>query len=155
MRKQQSYAFSSVINLYKTPDEASEYGRFMNPVFGSVWSKKQWLLVTTVAVSLWLLYAFVGPGADFHVCYTKMVVEPASLQTVVDVPWTQNPPWLALFMAPFVTMPGRAGYILFVAVTIAMILWGVYLFGGRPLPVLLSAHLFWILWWVSWKDGVF
>ena len=100
-----------------------------------------------VAFSVWALYSFIGPGADFFRCYTWMVKEPERLAQVVTYPWTQNPPWLATFMAPFATMPGRAGYITFMAASLAMIVLGAAFFGGRPIPILLSAHLFWILWW--------
>jgi hypothetical protein len=111
------------------------------------WSRRHLLATLVVAVGVWALYSQIGPGDDFFRCYTWMVKEPERLAQVVTFPWTQNPPWLVPFMAPFVTLPGRAGYIVFLAFSLAMILFGAYLFGGKPIPILLSAHLCWILWW--------
>ena len=111
------------------------------------WSRRQWLAVIAVAFGLWLLFSILATGLDYFGCYTWMVTQPEKLQTVVDVPWTQNPPWLVPFMAPFVMTPGRAGYILFMAATLAMVGWGCYVFGGRPILTLLSAQMFWVLWW--------
>lgn len=111
------------------------------------WSRYKWFYVISVGLIIWVLYAYIGPGDDFKRCYTNMVLYPEKLQEVVVRPWTQNPPWLAPFMAPFVTLPGRSGYYVFIAVSIGVVIFGAYFFGGRPLPVLLSAHLFWILWW--------
>jgi hypothetical protein len=76
-----------------------------------------------------------------------MVMEPERLPQVVEFPWTQNPPWLVPFMAPFVTLPGRPGYIAFMGFTIAAIIYTCYRLGGKPIPILLSAHVMWILWW--------
>jgi len=111
------------------------------------WSRREWLAVIGVAFGLWLLYSVLATGLDYFGCYTWMVTQPAKLATVVDVPWTQNPPWLVPFMAPFVMLPGRAGYIVFMAATLAMVVWGCYVFGGRPILTLLSAQMFWVLWW--------
>lgn len=100
-----------------------------------------------IALCLWALYALIGPGPDYKVCYTWMVTQPERLRTVADYPWTLNPPWLAVFMAPFVTLPGRAGYIVFTAFSIAVFLHGTHHFRGKIALTLLSAQLFWILWW--------
>lgn len=117
-------------------------------MFGSPqWSPKKWLLVISLALAIWLVFAFIGPGDDYKRCYTDMVQAPWRLQLVQELPWTQNPPWLAPFMAPFISIPGRAGYIVFIAATLAATILTTYLLGGKPVPVLLSAHLFWILWW--------
>lgn len=107
----------------------------------------QWKFIILIAICVWLLFVFIGPGHDFFGAYTKMVLEPERLSSVSDYPWTLNPPWLVPFMAPFVTLPGRAGYYLFMAVTIVMIIFGAYIFGGKTIPILLSAHMLWILWW--------
>lgn len=111
------------------------------------WSPRHWFATILVGASLWALYSLVGPGDDYFRCYTWMVMEPERLPQVVEVPWTQNPPWLATFMAPFVTLPGRPGYIAFMGFTIAAIIYACYKLGGRPIPTLLSAHVMWILWW--------
>lgn len=44
-------------------------------------------------------------------------------------------------------MPGRAGYIVFIGVTIGMLLYSITIFKGNPIIALVSAQLFWILWW--------
>lgn len=111
------------------------------------WTTRQWMVVTLVAVCVWALFAFIGPGSDFIRCYTDMVLRPERLKEVAIYPWTVNPPYLAVFMAPFITLPGRAGYILFVGLTIASYVCGAYLLGGKPILVILSAHMMWVLWW--------
>jgi hypothetical protein len=120
---------------------------FHYPCTHRPWSRRQWLAVVAVAFGLWLLFSFLATGLDYFGCYTWMVTQPEKLQTVVDVSWTQNPPWMVPFMAPFVMTPGRAGYILFLAANLAMVVWGCYVFGGRPILTLLSAQMFWVLWW--------
>lgn len=111
------------------------------------WSQQQWLITFGVALLVWLVYAFIGPGADYFGCYTWMVTEPERLPLVSERVWTLNPPWLVPFMAPFVSLPGRAGYLAFMLANLAMTIYGTYVLGGRPLPILLSAHMMWILWW--------
>jgi hypothetical protein len=76
-----------------------------------------------------------------------MVTSPERLQKVAEYPWTLNPPWMVPFMAPFVSLPGNAGLILFMAAMIAMTVFGCYIFGGRPILVLISAQMWWVLWW--------
>lgn len=110
----------------------------------SIWKRKNWAISIVIAVSIWLIYAFVGPGMDFFGAYRSLVVENnlASAESGIYAP-----PWLATFMAPFIQMPGRAGYIVFMAVSLAIILFSAYIFQGQPLPLLISAQLSWILWW--------
>lgn len=111
------------------------------------WSRNHWLATLAVGLTVWLIFVVVSPGADYARCYTWMVTEPWRLPQVAERPWTLNPPWLAPFMAPFVSLPGRAGLIVFMAATIAMTIYGVYILGGKPIPILISAHMMWILWW--------
>lgn len=108
---------------------------------------KQWAPILLVAIALWAVYIMIGPGLDYHACYTWMVNEPERLPANADYPWTLNPPWLAPFMAPFVSLPGQAGYIVFMAATIAAVIYGSRFFGGKTILTLLSAQMFWILWW--------
>lgn len=111
------------------------------------WSRNHWLATILTALAVWLVFAFVSPGLDYFGCYTWMVMEPERLPRVAEQVWTLNPPWLAPFMAPFVSLPGRAGYIAFMAASLAMIVYSTYILGGKPIPILLSAHMLWILWW--------
>lgn len=113
----------------------------------SRWTKKYWLVVFSFALAVLVLFAMIGPGEDYFRCYTWMVTEPERLPTVADYPWTLNPPYLAQFMAPFVAFPGRAGYIAFMAASLVMIIISTWYLGGKPIPILLSAHMMWILWW--------
>lgn len=111
------------------------------------WSRKHWIAVVTVSVALVALYARIGPGSDYFGCYTWMVEQPELLSNVAERPWTLNPPWIVPFMAPFVSLPGRGGYILFMAASIAMMVYSTYVLGGKPIGLLLSAHMMWVLWW--------
>lgn len=116
-------------------------------IAASSWSRKHWLAIILVVIALWMVYAFVAPGDDYKRCYTWMVMEPERLESVAVRPWTLNPPWLVPFMAPFVSLPGRAGYLVFLLATLAGMVYGVYMLGGKPIPILLSAHMMWVLWW--------
>ena len=111
------------------------------------WSTKYTFIVIVMAVAVWVIYAVISPGKDFYGAYTWMVINPEMYPQVADYPWTLNPPWMVPFMAPFITLPGRAGFLLFMAAMIAMIIYGAYIFGGRAIPTLLSAQMWWILWW--------
>ncbi len=111
------------------------------------WSRRHWIVILSVAIGLWSLYTVIGPGDDYKLCYTWMVENPEKLPEVAEYPWTLNPTWLAPFMAPFVSLPGRSGYSLFMLATIAVTIYATKIFGGKPIPTLLSAHMFWILWW--------
>ena len=110
-------------------------------------SRRELIIAIIVAIGLWAVYAFIGPGDDYKRAYTDMVLRPELLETVQDTAWTMNPPWQNWFMAPFVTMPGRSGYLAFMAFTLGATIWAAYLFGGRPTLVILSSHMAWILWW--------
>lgn len=121
--------------------------KFVYPPSHRPWSRRLWLAVIGVAFGLWLLYSFIATGLDYYGCYTWMVTLPEKLKTVVDTTWTLNPPWMVPFMAPFIMTPGRFGYILFLAASLAAVIWACYVFGGRPILTLLSAQLFWVLWW--------
>lgn len=111
------------------------------------WSRREWVLTLAVAVGLWVIYAFIGPGIDYYGAYTWMVNNPEMYPLNAQRPWTLNPTWMVPFMAPFITLPGRAGYLAFMAATLAMMIFGAYVFGGRPIPLLLSAQMWWVLWW--------
>ena len=118
------------------------------PSFGTyTWTRRHWMILIGVAVVLLAFYAKFGPGDDYFRCYTDMVIHPELLEKVTERVWTLNPPWVVPFMAPFVTLPGRAGYIVFVAATLAMFIYSTHYFGGKPVLLLLSAHMMWILWW--------
>lgn len=113
----------------------------------SNWSQKKTLITIAIAMCVWITFSLLGPGDDFFGAYTWMVLDPERLPKVAEYPWTLNPTWIVPFMAPFVTLPGKAGYILFIGVTLVMILYGTYTLGGKPIPILISAHMLWILWW--------
>jgi len=99
------------------------------------WPRNRWLATIVVGLAVWALYALVGPGEYYFRCYTRMVSKPERLPQVVEFPWTQNPRWLAPFMAPFVSLPGRPGCVAFMGFTIAAIIYACYRLGGKPIPV--------------------
>jgi hypothetical protein len=105
------------------------------------------LVIFALALILWITYAMIGPGGEFFVGYRQLVLNPQELIPVFGHPLTFNPPWLAPILAPFITMPGRAGFILFTGVTLLMLLYSLRSLGGKPIYLLISAQLFWILWW--------
>lgn len=111
------------------------------------WTTRQWKITLVLSFSIFLLFAALGPGADFLVGYHDLVTRPERLAEVPTNTWMLNPPWLAVFMAPFVAIPGKVGYIVFLAASLAMFVLGVYRFGGQPIPLLLSAQMMWVLWW--------
>ena len=82
-------------------------------------SRRQWLLITAVALAVWITFAFLSPAADYIRCYTWMVKEPWRYQLVSERFWTQNPPYQSIFMAPFVSIPEHNGYIVFMAFSLA------------------------------------
>jgi hypothetical protein len=110
----------------------------------TIWKRKNWAISILIALIIFLTYALVGPGLDFFGAYRSLVIENNLASTDSGI---YAPPWLATFLAPFIQMPGRAGYIAFMAVSMAIILFGVYTFEGQPLPILISAQLSWVLWW--------
>ncbi len=111
------------------------------------WSRKTKMVTFGVAALAFVIIAVFGSGADFFGCYTRMVTGSVPLSTVAQNPWTQNPPWQNFFMAPFVMTPGRFGYYLFLAATIAMVLLGSHYFHGHAVFTLLSSQMFWVLYW--------
>ncbi len=111
------------------------------------WSTQKWMIVILASVCVWFLFALVSPGGDYVRCYTWLVMHPEWLPRVATEFWTFAPPWTAIFMSPFVTLPGRAGLIAFMGATIAMTLYATSVYGGRPLLVLLSGQMMWLLWW--------
>jgi hypothetical protein len=123
----------------------------------SSWSSRKSLTVFAVSIILLSFYSYfaftfpdlpTGPGADFKRAYTSMVLEPERLPSNAEGnPWTLNPLWQNFFMAPFVTTPWPWGYVLFLAFTLGVSALGAYWFGGNPILLLLSAQLFWVLWW--------
>jgi hypothetical protein len=119
----------------------------LEPIPFKPWTKRFQLAVYAIAFLIWLIYSILGPGKDFLGCYSWMVSIPEKLKEVPSDVWTLNPTWLIPFMAPFTTMPGRAGYIIFLAVSVAMIIYGTRTFGGKIIPLLLSAQMFWVMWW--------
>jgi len=111
------------------------------------WTKRYTLFVIAFSFGVFFLYAMISPGIDYYGAYTWMVTSPEKLPLVAEQTWTLNPPWLVPFMAPFVTLPGNAGLITFMAAMIIMTVVGCYMFGGRPILTLLSAQMWWVLWW--------
>jgi hypothetical protein len=103
--------------------------------------KLKWEYV--LVVGLWGLYAVVGPGEDF-IGYRLWVLDPARYTQNVGI---FSPAWLAPILAPFAVMPGRAGYILYLAVILGLLLYSIRAWGGGKWVVLLSAQTFWMLWW--------
>lgn len=96
-----------------------------------------------LALSLWGVYAFVGLGEDF-IGYRLWVLDPSRYTQNVGI---FSPAWLAPILAPFAVMPGRAGYVLYLALLLVLLLYSVRAWGGSKGVVLLSAQMFWMLWW--------
>src|SRR5271157_973175 len=105
------------------------------------------LVTAGLTLILWIIYALIGPGGEFFVGYRDLVLNPENLIPVFGHPLTFNPPWLAPILAPVITTPGRAGFVLFTGATLLMFLYSLHLLGGKPIYLLISAQLFWILWW--------
>ncbi len=97
-----------------------------------------------LGTALLILYGKIAPGDDFFGAYTRLVYEPENFAEMVGL---FNPMWLAPLLAPFVTMPGRWGYILFIGVLITVTIASTHILKGKKLLPLLSAQMFWILWW--------
>jgi hypothetical protein len=100
-----------------------------------------------LALIIWLTYSAIGPGGEFFNVYRDLVFQPAKLIGTFGAPITYNPPWLAPMLAPVITMPGRSGYIIFIGITLLIFLYASSVFESKPGFVLISAQLFWILWW--------
>ena len=109
---------------------------------------REWRLAIGAAVILLVFYAIASPGLDFYGCYTRMVRHPEDLRLVANVhTWTFNPAWIIPFLAPFVYLPGKSGFILFMGLTLACTLLGAAVFKGRPLIAILSHQMWWVLYW--------
>ena len=119
----------------------------------SRWSRRQWFGVVAVCMAMIIVFGYLSSlpqfdvGADFKRAYTWLVTEPWRLPLNAERPWILTPLWLNFFMAPFVTMPWPWGYITFMTLTAAMLVGGAYWFGGKPIPLLLSAQVLWVFWW--------
>jgi hypothetical protein len=61
-----------------------------------------WAITIAVAVSIWLIYASLGPGLDYFGGYRDLVLgaDLASHDFYVFAP-----PWLASILTPFVLLP--------------------------------------------------
>ncbi len=110
--------------------------------------KKDWLRLLLV-VLIWGLYAQHAPGGEFFGVYQQIVFDPAAYQSN---PAIFNPPWIFPLLAPWITMPGRAGFIIYLFIIIASSFFATKILKGNFLLVLLSAQLFWVLWWgqIDW-----
>ena len=103
--------------------------------------------VIAIAVIVWLIYAISGQGIEFFSTYRDLVLQPQNLVSRFGVPLTYNPPWVGLILAPFIVMPGKSGYLLFMVVTILMFWYATREFSGKLAFLLVSAQLSWILFW--------
>jgi hypothetical protein len=103
-----------------------------------------WAITLAIAISIWLIYAYLAPGLDYFGGYRDLVMgaDLASPEFPVFAP-----PWLATILSPFVSLPERLGFALFLASSVAILLFSTHTLKGHPLPLLLSAQLSWILWW--------
>ncbi|MDR3574989.1 MAG: hypothetical protein P4L50_14105 [Anaerolineaceae bacterium] len=104
-------------------------------------------IIGGLTLIVWITYSLLGPGGDFFKAYRDLVLNPQNLISTFSHPITFNPPWLAPILAPMITMPGKAGYILFTGMTVLMLLYSARMLGGKSICLLISAQLFWILWW--------
>lgn len=111
---------------------------------GRKFPSRRWIAATLVALFCWTLHVRFASGEDFFRAYSWLVLEPTRYAGDYGI---FSPPWLAPIMAPFVTMPGRAGFALFTAATLGMLLYSSRILGGRAIPLLLSAQVAWVLWW--------
>ncbi len=101
------------------------------------------LWLTSLALALWLLYAILAPGQDF-LGYRAFTLEWANYDLAHGM---FSPPWLAILIAPLAALPVRAGLAALLGMTIAAGWFAARTLGGRPIVLLLSAPMFWVLWW--------
>lgn len=101
------------------------------------------LLLASGVLSLWLVYAALGPGEDF-LGYRAFALHLADYNLARGM---YSPPWLALLVLPLAVLPGRRGYLLLIGLTLGAGLFAARTLGGKPLVVLLSAQMSWVLWW--------
>lgn len=102
------------------------------------------LIIISVGFCVWFLFCQFGPGEDFFGAYRWLVLQPERYSQSYGI---YSPAWLAPILAPFETMPNRMGYFVFLAVTILCVIFGAKKLGGKIVPVLVSAQMFWVLWW--------
>ena len=105
---------------------------------------RTWAIAVIIAISIWLTYAYLAPGLDYFGGYRDLVLgaDLASSEFLVFAP-----PWLTIILTPFVHLPDRLGFALYLAFSLAILLFSTHTLKGHPLPLLLSAQLSWILWW--------
>jgi hypothetical protein len=105
---------------------------------------RTWAITVTIAISIWLIYAYLAPGLDYFGGYRDLVLGTDLASPSFPV---FAPPWLATILSPFVCLPERLGFALFLAFSVAILLFSTHTLDGHPVPLLLSAQLSWILWW--------
>jgi hypothetical protein len=103
----------------------------------------RWLRLLSLALVLWLIYATLAPGQDF-LGYRAFTLERANYDLARGM---FSPPWLAILLAPLAALPVRAGLAALLGLTLAGGWFAARTLGGRPLVLLLSAPMFWVLWW--------
>ncbi len=103
----------------------------------------RWLWLLSLTLALWLIYATLAPGQDF-LGYRAFTLEWANYDLARGM---FSPPWLAILLAPLAALPERAGLAALLGLTLAGGWFAARTLGGRPLVLLLSAPMFWVLWW--------
>jgi hypothetical protein len=105
---------------------------------------RTWAITIANAILIWMIYVSCAPGLDFMGGYRDLVLgaDLASPDFLVFAP-----PWLSTILTPFVMLPERVGFSLFLAFSVAIIVFSTHALKGHPIPLLLSAQLSWILWW--------
>lgn len=106
------------------------------------------LWVPVVAVALWAVHAWAGPGLDFFGAYRCLVLDTGDYTSRCAV---FGAAWLRPILTPFALLPGRWGYLAFNAASLLMLVYSAAVLQQRPtwrvIPLLLSAQVMWILWW--------
>ena len=101
------------------------------------------LLLASLSVALWLVYAALGPGQDF-LGYQSFALHLADYNLARGI---YSAPWLGLLVAPLAVLPGRWGYLLLLGLTLAAGVLAARSLGGKPFVLMLSAQMSWVLWW--------
>lgn len=104
------------------------------------------LLLFALAAGLWLFYCLTSPAYEFVGPYHDLVMDSGNLAQNKMI---FNPPWLAPVLAPFIILPGRSGFILYLAAGLASLAASSRIFGGKTSLMLLSAQMWWIAWWAQ------
>ncbi len=89
------------------------------------------------------MYAALGPGEDF-LGYQSFALHPADYAQALGI---FSPPWLGPLISPLAVLPGRWGFVLLLGLTLFAGLFAARTLGGKPLVLLLSAQMSWVLWW--------